>query len=322
VRGGWALRNWGRIGQIDRKPINTFLRMHSKVSDIASAALFAMLLICGAAYSESIPLVHEHGTLQVPVVINGKLSLNFTIDSGATDVCIPANVFFSLTRDGTVSAQDFLDKRAYQLADGTTKFSRRFRIRSLRVGHLELRDVIASVIPAAGSLLLGQSFLSRLKSWSIDNERQVLLITPSATSRSALITPRAINKNGGSGWVRLSDLNDPAGALFVNTMSLRSDGNLRWYSEKHVFPRHTEKWLGKWVSYTVDHWEFDCGEERAKLEARTDTYEDGTLWVADSKLLSSAAWHLVQGDTWKEGEMKLLCEERQPQDVTQSKMPH
>jgi clan AA aspartic protease (TIGR02281 family) len=285
--------------------------MHCKVSNIAGAALLAMLLTGSAAYSESIALVHEHGTLQVPVVINGKSTLDFTIDSGASDVCIPANVFFALTRDGTVLPQDFLDKRAYQLADGSTELSQRFRIRSLRVGHLELQDVIASVIPSAGSLLLGQSFLSRLKSWSIDNEGQVLLIVPSATSRSALIAPHASIISGASGWVRLSDLNDPAGALYVNTTSVRGDGNLRWYSEKHVFPRHAEKWLGKWVNYTVDQWEFDCRGERAKLNARTDTYEDGTLWVADSQLLSSAVWHSVQGDTWKEGEMKLLCDWQQ-----------
>jgi clan AA aspartic protease (TIGR02281 family) len=293
--------------------------MHCKLSDIPSAALFAMLLICGAAYAESISLVHENGTLQVPVVINDKISLNFTIDSGATDVSIPANIFFSLTRAGTVSPQDFLDKRAYTLADGSTEYSQRFRIRSLRVGNLELRDVIASVMPSAGSLLLGQSFLSRLKSWSIDNEQHVLLITPSANSRSSLIVPRAASIRGnasipgssgirGNGWVRLSDLNDPAGALYVNTTSFRGEGNLRWFSEKHVFPAHAEKWLGKWVSNTVDHWEFDCGDERAKLDARTDTYEDGSHWVADSRLLSSTAWHRVSGDTWKEGEMKLLCE--------------
>ena len=86
--------------------------MHFKVSDISIVALLAMLLFCGAAHSESIPLIHEQGTLQVPVIINGKISLHFTIDSGATDVSIPANVFFSLTREGTVSPQDFLDKRA------------------------------------------------------------------------------------------------------------------------------------------------------------------------------------------------------------------
>jgi clan AA aspartic protease (TIGR02281 family) len=289
-----------------------FLRMHSKLSDISSAALLAMLLFCGAAHSESIPLVHEHGTLQVPVVINGKILFDFTIDSGATDVSIPANVFFSLTRAGTVSPQDFLDKRLYKLADGSTEFSQRFRIRSLRVGNLELRDVSASVVPSAGSLLLGQSFLSRLKSWSIDNERQVLLITPAATSRSELIVPRAGNKNGGMAWERISDLNDPKGALFLNTASFQSNGNLRLFSEKHVFPPHTESWLGKWVNYSVDHWEFDCRDKRAKLDARSDTYEDGTRWVADAHLLSSTAWHRVQGDTWKEGEMKLLCERVKP----------
>jgi clan AA aspartic protease (TIGR02281 family) len=279
----------------------------SKVSDILSATLLAMLLIGGAAHSESIPLVREHGTLQVPVVING-VPLNFTIDSGATDVSIPGNVFSSLIRAGTVLPQDLLDKRLYKLADGSTEVSQRFRIRSLRVGSLELRDVVASVVPSAGSLLLGQSFLSRLKSWSIDNERQVLVLTESAAPKSPLIVPRVGNKNGGSAWERLSDLNDPKGALFVNTASFQSNGNLRWFLEKHVFPSHTEKWLGKWVNYTVDHWEFDCRDKRAKLEARSDAYEDGTVWIADAHLLASTAWHSVQGDAWKEGEMKLLCE--------------
>jgi hypothetical protein len=89
-----------------------------------------------------------------------------------------------------------------------------------------------------------------------------------------------------------------------------------------MFSRLTaEKWLGKWVSYAVDHWEFDCGDERAKLNARTDIYEDGSQWVADSHLLSSTAWHHVQGDTWKEGEMKLLCE-WQPEDVPRSSTFH
>src|SRR5580698_4940199 len=93
--------------------------MPAKVSRLSSAALLALLLSGGAAYSESIPLIHAHGTLEVPVVINGKISLNFTIDSGATDVSIPASIFATLTRDGTVSREDFLDKRMYKLADGS-----------------------------------------------------------------------------------------------------------------------------------------------------------------------------------------------------------
>jgi hypothetical protein len=262
----------------------------------------------GAANSESIPLIHAHGTLQVPVVINGKISLNFTIDSGATDVSIPASVFSTLTRDGTVSRQDLLDKRMYKLADGSGEISQRFRIRSLRVGKLEVRDVIASIGDSGGLPLLGQSFLSRLKSWSIDNERQALLITESATSKSPLIVPLAKDSNGVSDWVRVTALKSSVGDLFVNTASFQGNGNLRSLWEKHVFPAHTEKWQGKWVNYAVDHWEFDCGEERVKLDARTDYYEDGTRWVADSKLISSTAWHGVPQDTIKDGEMKLLCD--------------
>jgi clan AA aspartic protease (TIGR02281 family) len=284
------------------------LRMHAKVSELSNAALLAMLLSCGAAYPESIPLIHAHGTLQVPVVINGKILLNFTIDSGASDVSIPATVFSALTRAGTVSRQDLLDKRMYKLADGSGEISQRFRIRSLRVGKLEVRDVIASVGDSGGLLLLGQSFLSRLKSWSIDNERQALLITESATSRSPLIAPRAKDSNDASGWVRVAALKSSAGEFLVNTASFNGDGNLRSFLEKHVFPPHTEKWMGKWVNYAVDRWEFDCGEERAKLDARTDYYEDGTRWVADLRLISSTAWHPVPPDTIKDGEMKLLCD--------------
>ena len=100
--------------------------------------MLGILLSCGAAYADSIPLIHSQGTLEVPVVINGKISLNFTIDSGATDVSIPAAVFSTLTRDGIVSSQDLLDKRVYKLADGSGELSQRFRIRSLRVGKLEV----------------------------------------------------------------------------------------------------------------------------------------------------------------------------------------
>jgi hypothetical protein len=282
--------------------------MLARAFKLPTAALLATLLFSGAAHPESIPLIHAHGTLQMPVVINDKITLNFTIDSGATDVSIPATVFSTLTRNGTVSAQDLLDKRIYKLADGSPELSQRFRIRSLRVGSLAVHDVIASVGDSGGLLLLGQSFLSRLKSWSIDNERQTLLITESATAQSPLIVPRAKQSNGRAEWVRVTSPKSSVGEFFVDTASFRGDGNARSFSEKHVFPLHSEKWQGRWVNYAVDRWEFDCGEDRAKLDARTDFYEDGTRWVADSKLISSTAWHRVPPDTIKDGEMKLLCD--------------
>jgi predicted aspartyl protease len=51
-----------------------------------------------------------------------------------------------------------------------------FFIRSLKVGNTVVQNVRASVASSKGPLLLGQSFLERFKSWSIDNTKHVLLL--------------------------------------------------------------------------------------------------------------------------------------------------
>ena len=124
----------------------------------------------------AVALEKEGGTFVVPVSINGALTLKFTIDSGASDVSIPADVVITLFRTGTLTHDDFLGAQTYRLADGSTLPSQTFRIRSLKVGDRVLENVTGSIAPISGGLLLGQSFLSRFKSWSIDNERQVLLL--------------------------------------------------------------------------------------------------------------------------------------------------
>jgi clan AA aspartic protease (TIGR02281 family) len=116
------------------------------------------------------------GNLEVPVTINGAITLPFAIDSGATDVSVSSGVLEKLIQSGTVTRADFLGKQVYHLADGSAVASETFRIHALRVGDREVRDVLASVSNDGDTLLLGQSFLTRFRSWSIDNQRQVLLL--------------------------------------------------------------------------------------------------------------------------------------------------
>jgi tetratricopeptide (TPR) repeat protein len=126
--------------------------------------------------AEGIPLVAQGGTFVIPVQINGQITLNFTIDSGAAEVSIPADVVSTLIRTGTIQKSDFIGQKTYRLADGSTVPSATFVIRSLRVGNRLLENVTGSIASADADLLLGQSFLSRFNSWSIDNKRQVLLL--------------------------------------------------------------------------------------------------------------------------------------------------
>jgi clan AA aspartic protease (TIGR02281 family) len=133
-------------------------------------------LTANRADAESILLKHESGVLVLPVQVNNAITLKFTIDSGASDVVIPLDVFSTLSRAGTITQKDMLDSQTYELADGSQQKARRFRIRSLKMGNLELHDVVGSVAPTGGTLLLGQSFLSRLPSWSIDNQHDLLVV--------------------------------------------------------------------------------------------------------------------------------------------------
>jgi predicted aspartyl protease len=120
-----------------------------------------------------VPLKTQDGTYVVPVLINNAITLNFTVDSGAADVLVPADVVLTLIRTGTVENTDFIGTR---LADGSELPSTTFRIRSLKVGDKIVENVTGSVSPAKGPLLLGQSFLSRFKSWSVDNTKHALVL--------------------------------------------------------------------------------------------------------------------------------------------------
>jgi TPR repeat protein len=128
------------------------------------------------APGETVALVSDGGTFKVPVTINGQLTLKFVVDGGAADVSIPADVVATLLRTETITDADFLDRQTYQLADGSTLPSQRFVIRTLKIGDKTLENVVGSIVPAAGSLLLGQSFLGRYKAWSIDNQRRALIL--------------------------------------------------------------------------------------------------------------------------------------------------
>jgi clan AA aspartic protease (TIGR02281 family) len=129
------------------------------------------------AANDEVRLVMNGGIFTVPVVINRSISIPFVLDSGAADVQLPAEVVLTLIRTGTLSDTDFLGGSSYVLANGTTLSSPRFNIHEMRIGNHVVRDVEASVGPAIKSeALLGQSFLSKLPSWTLDNRRHVLIL--------------------------------------------------------------------------------------------------------------------------------------------------
>jgi clan AA aspartic protease (TIGR02281 family) len=159
--------------------------LHSWVWGVATALVLASSVSPAAAASivdpaaqarEVIPIEARDGAFVVPVLINGVLTENFIIDSGSADVSIPVDVAATLERLGAISPSDLIGSKTYILADGSRVPSATYRIASLKIGDLVMQNVTVRIAPEKSHFLLGQSFLSRLKSWSMDNARRALII--------------------------------------------------------------------------------------------------------------------------------------------------
>jgi clan AA aspartic protease (TIGR02281 family) len=142
----------------------------------ALAELRAQLSDGAQSREERVLLAGKNGILVAPVILNNAIKLNFFVDSGATDVSIPADLFASMRRSGAIAATDITGSRQFVNADGESSKSTTFILRSLKIGNVEVTRVEASVAPQKAPLLLGQSFLKRFKSWSIDNATQELVL--------------------------------------------------------------------------------------------------------------------------------------------------
>jgi predicted aspartyl protease len=112
----------------------------------------------------------------VPLQINETITLHFIVDSGAAHVSVPADVVATMIRAKQLEQKYFTGRLTYVLADGSVSSSDTFLIRSLRIGDKPLQNVEASVAPARAEPLLGQSFLTCFKSWSIENRTHELIL--------------------------------------------------------------------------------------------------------------------------------------------------
>lgn len=128
------------------------------------------------AGSTEVTLIQAGTDLFLPVTINGTNTATFHLDTGASDVTIPKSLALRLVAQGTLTASDYLGKGNYQIADGSTHTFPNYRLRSVTVGGRTATNVRCSVGNDDHTLLLGQSFLKKFSSYTIDNTRNVLVL--------------------------------------------------------------------------------------------------------------------------------------------------
>ena len=138
--------------------------------------IFIFVFFVLSIRAEEIPLSYRGGVYHIPVTLNKSVRLEFVVDSGASTVYIPEDVFTTLLRTGTVSKNDILGTSKVETATGEVVETLLVNIRNLKIGNKTIYNVKTSVGSRKASLLLGQSALKKLEPWSIDSSRRILNI--------------------------------------------------------------------------------------------------------------------------------------------------
>ncbi len=127
-------------------------------------------------FSESISVEKKGGVYELPVRLNGVITLDFILDTGSAEINLPADVVATLVRTGTLNQEDFLPSKVYILADGTKKENSRVLIRTIQIGNRTLRNVPASISDVEGQLLLGQNLLDKVGAYTIDSRTHTIVL--------------------------------------------------------------------------------------------------------------------------------------------------
>lgn len=118
---------------------------------------------------ERIKMTKSGSVYKIPAEINDVLKVDFLLDTGASDVFISPEIALTLMRTGTLSDKDYLGSSVYSFANGKTESCKKYKLKKLKIGSKEIRDVECAVAnDIIGDMLLGQSFLQKLGGFEID----------------------------------------------------------------------------------------------------------------------------------------------------------
>jgi len=166
------------VSCIERTQIDAIKTFIAYGAPINAATATTPTRTYGSAQGQTrVRLELDGGTFMIPMYINEHLRIKGILDTGASDISIPLDVMQTLIRTETIKKEDLVGVRNYQLADGSINKGVVFSLRSVRVADKMIFNVTASVTSEKGPILLGQSFLRRFSSWSIDNKSQTLVLT-------------------------------------------------------------------------------------------------------------------------------------------------
>ena len=125
----------------------------------------------------SVPFTEQGGIKLIDVTVNGQFSVKMILDSGCSGTLISIAEAKYLYEKGCITQDDILGTTQSRIADGSIVANMVINLRELVIGgQIACSNVTATVSAnSQAPLLLGNEVLDRAPSYSIDNQRKVIV---------------------------------------------------------------------------------------------------------------------------------------------------
>ena len=122
-----------------------------------------------------VPFKKQSGVRTIQVKINDCAEFPMIFDTGCSGMSISVLELATLMKNGYISEDDLVGITQAQIADGSVISEAVVNLKKLKIGDYECRNVHASISEnAAAPLLLGNGALKDVKSFSVDDNAQVI----------------------------------------------------------------------------------------------------------------------------------------------------
>lgn len=125
--------------------------------------------------NNKIPLIKK-GTLYTIIAQINNLDISFIFDSGASECTISEEIFNQLEIDEDKKLFQKLSDGLYKVADGRVIVQKRYLLSNFKVGDSNYEGIIFTVSQKGSPNLLGQSFLNKFSSWTLDSDKNTLIL--------------------------------------------------------------------------------------------------------------------------------------------------
>ena len=117
----------------------------------------------------------KSGVYEIPCIVN-DLPLNFIFDTGASDITISSIEAAFMLKNNYLTEYDFKDRRNYRTASGDIVEGTKVKLKTIKIGDLELNNIEAAVVHKQNApLLFGQSALGKFVKITIDNSNNEII---------------------------------------------------------------------------------------------------------------------------------------------------